>query len=385
MRVAFVTDLYVPWLGGQQVRFQELARRLASRGHSVTVYCVRHDRDLAPVDQVEGVTIRRAPLSPRYDRPLVPATNRAVIATFRFAWAVRAALKTADYDVVYFNQWPYLHVLAATPTVRCHAAIDWCELRHGTVYFLAQRYLPRMVAHNLCVNDVLAERLTEQSGATVGYLPSGITAARYRRRPAGERHGLLYLGRLVNHKNVPLLIEAYAELWRRGVRDPLRIAGDGPDAHLVHAALARLVPDARACVEVLGTVYDEDKIELLASASVLVVPSRREGFPNVVAEAMISGLPTATIEAPENGTSHVVRRYGVGTVGAPTPRGLADAIEEALTNRDSFVVDAEEVAAELDWDRLVDRFLGVFTSGAVASDSDAPVRTPRHRRPRPKA
>ncbi|HWW52761.1 MAG TPA: hypothetical protein VNY84_03285, partial [Acidimicrobiales bacterium] len=61
--------------------------------------------------------------------------------------------------------------------------------------------------------------------------------------------------------------------------------------------------------------------------------------------------------SPDNGTSHVVRRYGVGTVGAATPTGLADAIGEALAHRDRFVVDAEKVAAELDWERIVDRFL----------------------------
>ena len=357
MRVAFVTDLYVPWLGGQQIRFQELAMRLASRGHSVTVYCVRHDRGLNGIDRAGNVTIRRAPLSPRYDRPLVPATNRAVIATFRFAWAVRAALREGDYDIVYFNQWPYLHILAAPRAARRHAAIDWCELRHGAVYSLAQRYLPRLVAHNLCVNDLLAERLTAQSGAAVGYLPSGVMAARYRRRPSAERRGLLYLGRLVRHKNVPLLVEAYAELWRRGMREPLQIAGDGPDAHLLSAALAQLDPDARAQVHVLGTVLDEDKIELLASSSVLVVPSRREGFPNVVVEAMISGLPIATIESADNGTSHVLRRYGVGTVGAATPGGLAGAIEDTLAHPDRFVIDPDKVAAELDWERVVDRFL----------------------------
>jgi glycosyltransferase involved in cell wall biosynthesis len=278
-----------------------------------------------------------------------------VRSTLRYAARVRRVLRTEPFDVAYFNQWPYLHVLLAPGAARRRAAIDWCELRGGPLYGAVQRLLPRLVAANFCVNDELAARLSALSGRKVGYLPTGVTTESYEDGAHGD--GLLFVGRLVDTKDLPLLIAAYGELCRRGVRLPLRVAGDGSLKPVVDAAVAALPADARAGVTLLGRVSEEEKRRLLGTARVLMVSSRREGFPLVVSEAMASGLPVATVDRPDNGTAHVVRRFGVGAVGAPTPAGLADAVEEALARFEEFSQRGRAGVAELHWDRVVDRFL----------------------------
>jgi glycosyltransferase involved in cell wall biosynthesis len=357
MRIALFTDLYPPYVGGQPIRFQELAVRLAARGHDVVVHCVRTDGSCPERTVEDGVRVVRWPLDERYDEPVISATKRGVRSTVRYALAARRALRTEPFDVAYFNQWPFLHVLFAPRQARRRAGIDWCELRSGPVYGAVQRLLPRLVAANLCVNDRLAARLAELSGAPVGYLPSGVTNERYRSAPPGERSGLLFLGRLVDTKDLPLLVAGYGELWRRGFRRPLRIAGEGTRAPDLERALVELPSEARSHVELLGGVPEDEKVRLLATAEVLVVSSKREGFPVVVAEAMASGLPVATVARRENGTAHVVDRYGVGACGPATAAGLADAVEAVLAGWDGFSAHALAAAAGLHWDQIVDQWL----------------------------
>ncbi|HEY2428160.1 MAG TPA: glycosyltransferase family 4 protein [Acidimicrobiales bacterium] len=357
MRIALLTDLYPPYIGGQPIRFQELATRLAARGHDVTVYCVRTHPSSPATATEDGVRVVRGPLDERYDDPVVAATKRGVRSTARYALGVRRALRSEGFDVAYFNQWPFLHVLLAPRAARRRAAIDWCELRSGPIYGAVQRVLPRLVAGNLCVNDLLASRLEAASGVAVGYLPSGVATERYWSAPRDERRGLLFLGRLVDTKDVPLLIAGYGEVWRRGFHRPLLVAGDGTLAPVLERALGDLPEGARRQVEVLGKVSDDEKVRLLATAEALVVSSKREGFPVVVAEAMASGLPVATVDRPDNGTAHVVARYGVGASGPPDPSGLADAIEAVLARWDECSQRGRAAAPELHWDRIVDQWI----------------------------
>jgi len=99
------------------------------------------------------------------------------------------------------------------------------------------------------------------------------------------------------------------------------------------------------------------KVDLLASSLLLVVPSRREGFPRVVAEAMASGLPVVTVDYPENGTAAVVNRYSIGVVTAPLPDELASGCLAAILRWNEFSANGLNASPELDWSRLLRRVL----------------------------
>jgi glycosyltransferase involved in cell wall biosynthesis len=115
------------------------------------------------------------------------------------------------------------------------------------------------------------------------------------------------------------------------------------------AAIERLDPAVRRDVNVFGAVGDDQKRELLATSRVLAIPSLREGFPNVVSEALASGLPVATTTSPLNGTARVVVKYGIGTTGSETPEGLAGAIADALARFGELSARSTATAAGLDW------------------------------------
>lgn len=354
MRVALITELYAPHVGGQENRFKALAEGFVQRGAEVTVFTVRYEAGLAAEEVLNGVRVLRAPDVPGYVRGGAGGLVRSPMGMLRFGLATRRWLASSEpFDFLYFNQWPYLHVLFAPRRARSIAAIDWCEHRDEAVHVLPERLLPRLVRGNFCVNADTANRLGEAAGVAIGYLPSGVYRSRYESNRK-DRAGFLFVGRLVANKNLPLLVNGYAEYRLAGGTEPLRIAGAGPERDRLLDIVGQQTHDVAEAIEVLGEVAEDRKVELLASSRALLLPSLREGFPNVVAEAMASGLPTVTVDSPENGTAPVVRRYGSGTVGSADPAGFASAINEALGSWDAIHARCVVGAAELDWETIVD-------------------------------
>ncbi len=101
---------------------------------------------------------------------------------------------------------------------------------------------------------------------------------------------LLFVGRLHMQKGLDTLLRAFAEVpanLRAGCR--LILVGDGPERHPLQELANHL--DLSHLIEFRGWV-DRDKIAgVYASADIFVFPSRDEGMPNAVLEAMAAGLP----------------------------------------------------------------------------------------------
>ena len=370
MRVAFLTELYPPSVGGQEVRFAEIASVLAERGHSVTVLCVAHTVGLPTREQPSArIVVLRHPEAPTYRQSRVFPLPRSLLAILRYAYAVRRLVRSGKFDVIFMNQWPFLHVLALPRSMRQRAVIDWCEVRKGRTYRWFQDTLPRLVAANTAVSgDVLRHVNARGRSGTSHLVPSGIDVSRYTATDRSARRGLVYLGRITEHKNLPLLIEAFDELCRREHTMALTIAGAGPSAATL-AARAAKSPFAQH-IRILGQVDEVTKLQLLATSELLVLPSRREGFPRVVAEAMASGLPVVTTRYPENGTVGILEEHGCGLAADPTPAALADAIEGALQNWDALAARAKAASVSLDWSVVVDGLEQLLTRVAAEGQSD---------------
>lgn len=120
----------------------------------------------------------------------------------------------------------------------------------------------------------------------------GIEPERYRRprRPVPDR--LVFVGRLVAAKGVPVLLQALALARRAKPSLTIVLVGDGPDRAVLEAEARALgLGDA---VSFLGYRNQEEVAELLAESTALVLPSFAEGVPVVLMEAMAAGLPVVT-------------------------------------------------------------------------------------------
>ncbi|WEK51506.1 MAG: glycosyltransferase family 4 protein [Candidatus Kaistia colombiensis] len=353
MRIALLTELYPPSIGGQELFFEGLGRALAGRGHRVEVFCIGHAAELPAREIVDGVTVHRFPSDPAYRTPPKAWMKRAWPTIFRYAFWTRRRIRDGDYDLVVLNQWPLLHVVTLPARLRRRAVLHWCEVRDGRFYAAVQRWLPGLAAHNTAISDAVASAIGELSGRPFFTMPSGLRLEDYRSAPRGARSGILSLGRVVEHKNLPLLVATYERLKQRGYAGRLTIAGDGPAmAELRRVVAASPVADD---IAIAGPVSDGEKAQLLAKHELFAIVSRREGFPRVVAEAMASGLPVLTAAYPGNGTQDIVLAAGCGLVAAPEPAVLADGVRAILDQWEGYSDAGRRFAQSLDWTRIAER------------------------------
>lgn len=99
----------------------------------------------------------------------------------------------------------------------------------------------------------------------------------------------LFCGQLIRRKAVDVLLAACASLHREGVACAVLVSGDGPDRAQLAALAGRL--GVAAAVRFAGFAQPADLPRYFAAADVMVLPSRKEGWGVVVAEAMAAGLP----------------------------------------------------------------------------------------------
>ena len=145
---------------------------------------------------------------------------------------------------------------------------------------------------------------------------------------------ILFAGRLIPKKGLPLLLEALAQLVDNlGVQATLIVAGDGPMAKAWQELARRL--NVENSVQWRGCLSQEQVKEEMALASCLCIPSivdgggDRDGLPNVLVEAMALGLPVVGTQA---GSLPDLLTMETGwPLSAPTPELLAEAIVDAVS------------------------------------------------------
>ncbi|MCG9889485.1 MAG: glycosyltransferase family 4 protein [Thermosynechococcaceae cyanobacterium MS004] len=354
MKIAIFSELYSPSIGGMEVRYKALSKAFIERGHEVSVYSIGHEKRLPSHEKNNGVIVFRYPITNNYKEPLIKSLKRSILPILLYSFWVSRIASSEKFDFIIYNQWPLLHVVFSPKKSRHKSAVDWCEIRNGKIYLFFQRFLPSFFRFNIAVSPSVRDHIEKVSGQSVYFLPSGIDRDLYVQSPRSQRSSILYLGRIAEHKNISLLIQAYELLRENGYQGNLLIAGEGS----AFKEISALASSSRYSnfISLLGLVSNEEKVNLLGQCELLVIPSKREGFPNVVAEAMASGLPTVTAEYPENGTADIVSYYGCGLVSKPNAISLSETILAALGDWENLSAEAFRRSEELDWSSLVETF-----------------------------
>lgn len=133
---------------------------------------------------------------------------------------------------------------------------------------------------------------------------------------------VLFLGRLAARKSPDVLLCAAKTVLESYPKTIFRFGGDGEPERYV--ALAEELGIASSC-EFLGWVSGEEKERLLRQGSVFCLPSRAEGMPMSVLEAMSYGV--ATVATPVGGTPQIIRD---GENGFLMPVGDSERLAEII-------------------------------------------------------
>ncbi len=368
LRIAFVYDALYPYQkGGAERRFHELASRLAQR-HEVHAVSWRWWSGAADpsLDEVQLHGVGRAPRLYGNDG------KRTVREVVGFSARLVPELARRRYDVIDCSATPYLPLVAcrlASALTGTPMVATWHELwdEHWLSY-LAHRPVVARLARlvearatrigdlRVAVSPFTAERLAAAGvpEPAIRVVGNGVAIEAFLRSRASRHHSdVAFVGRLIEDKRVDLLIEAVDRLRRDLVDLRCLIAGDGPERPRLEAEVGRR--GLASHVSFTGEVDDEQMRGLLKAASVLALPSIREGFGMVAIEAQAAGAVPVVVRSPHSAAPTLIRDGVDGLVCEPNADSLTAALRALLTDParlTSMRRRAAEAARRWDWDRL---------------------------------
>lgn len=141
---------------------------------------------------------------------------------------------------------------------------------------------------------------------------------------------LVTVGRLAREKGLDLLLHALHMLPADlAAQWTLEVVGDGPDRGM----LMRLAEDLRLADRVRWVGFVPDPAPYVQSGDVFVLPSRFEGFPNALAEAMALGRTVLSTDC-RSGPRELITDGVNGLLVAPNdPAAIASGLERLLRDR----------------------------------------------------
>lgn len=174
----------------------------------------------------------------------------------------------------------------------------------------------------------------------------------------------VFIGRMVRDKGINELVEAFERLSQERADVRLRLVGRFEDE--VDPVPAQTKERIEQSEKIVFEGYQSDVRPYLAASDVLILPSYREGFPNVILQAGAMGLPVIVTDI--NGSDEVVEP---GVNGVIIPKKSADALycamKDMVSNRDHTAqmasVAREMVASRFDqrelWRAMVEMYNGL--------------------------
>jgi glycosyltransferase involved in cell wall biosynthesis len=176
---------------------------------------------------------------------------------------------------------------------------------------------------HVCVSQSVAEACRRRGfdAEKLVVIPNGVDIDRWRNAaPTNlaelgvplDHRAILFVGRLDWQKGLDRFFRELPAVFRELPNHDLVLAGDGPQKAALRRAASRLGIQNR--VHFLGR--QDDIPSLVAASHLLVLPSRWEGMPNVVLEAMAAGKPAVAMQA-----EGVVELLGLGALEQTAPLG----------------------------------------------------------------
>ena len=278
----------------------------ASLDSRVTRCCLKSARNLRSIPALTALLRRTDPA-----RALVIGPSNMV--PFRISALLAGYSGPVDWRV------------SNSPTGLLAGYPGWKRAVKKPMFARALRRADRLIA----LNPALARELHETWQVPrdrITVIPNGVALPNMSERPAPRVPPvILCVARLQPQKDHATLLRAFA-LLRKRKACRLQLAGDGS----LKTELERLTDklEIRSEVDFLGHVHETT--ELYLQASITVLSSRFEGFPNVLIESLAHGTPVVATDCP-SGPAEVIDSPSVGLLCEPgNADQLADRLEQAL-------------------------------------------------------
>lgn len=361
MRLLYWTELFWPYIGGIQVLAGQLLPALRERGHDVAVVTCHKSAAVPDIDEYAGITIHRFAVRDALASHDVDQLGQIV-------QAVAALKQRFKPDVVHLNfagpsMWLYFKTASRTPAPLVLAFRGLPEGDCGP-----ESLFQHAVGSAAWVVGVSRAVLSAVCDAAPAVIPKSSVILNAAPEPSIAPTALpftaprlLCLGRLVEEKRFCLAVAAMPRVLAEFPGAMLLIAGDGPERVRLERQVSEL--GLASATRFLNWVVPDKVPDLLNETTLLLMPSRIEGCPNVAIQAAymrrpvigmrVGGLPEV-VQHPETG--YLLDDHGSEALGEAICT-LLHRPGEAITMGHAARLRARRL---FDWQRHIDAYENLY-------------------------
>ena len=368
--VAFVSDAVQPFhKGGKEKHLHEVSKRLVDHGREVHIYTMKwwSGQKNIELDGIYYHAICRK-------HALYKGKRRSISQGLLFSLAcLKLTLKS--FDVVNVDHIPFfplfsMRLVCWLRRKKLYATwhevwgreywLDYLGGLNGRIGYLVEKIATKMPDVFISVSEHTTRRLRAAGvRRQIQTVVNGIDLEPIRQAPrhSGGSIDVIFAGRLIDHKNVDLLIKAIARVRKEHPQVKCVVVGEGPDK----SSLENLVDTLglKENVELQDFLPSHrDLYGLIKASKMLVLPSVREGFGLIVAEANACNVPVITTSHENNAAKDLIIEGENGYLTAASDKQLAKRIRLLLekpgemTPRETFMREF----GNMNWNRVAADF-----------------------------
>jgi len=354
-------DIRHPQAGGAEVYTHQIAKRLVRKGHQVTLITSRFPQ-AKPEEEIDGIKIIRLGdlktvylhayyyynkyLKGQYDVVIEEINGNIAWLTPLYA---KEPVITIRHQVEYTGpQNLYKSVLPYKLPPPIAMTLYLNEATYLKLY--AKLKVPFITVSNSTKQDLIRAGIPPH---LIHIVPNGLNHKPLEKVPQkDEEFTAVFLGRITPTKNPQHAIKAFLEYRKMTGKGKLIVIGQGE-------LLSKLKRKYREpYIEFTGYVSEKEKREWLRRAYVLLAPSIREGWGQVVIEANAHGTPAIGYDVP--GLRDSIRHMKTGML---VPYGDIKAMAKAMITLNErqelwrkMAENALQWARQFSWDKSVEKF-----------------------------
>ncbi len=365
MKIAILVPLFPPrWLAGTEVATYNIAKHLAQRQHEVHVITWL-DEGL-PKESIED----------RFHIHRISGQKVKFLGVMSFWVKIFWLLKKINPDIVHVQSIGMgMPAFLAKKLLR-KPYVVWG--RGSEVYLPWQHKKPisKLVLRNadaaIALTEDMKREMQKICDREVSVIPNGLDLERFENLSRDEMRGklqakageklVIFVGRFRPDKGVRYLIEAMEIIRQKGQPVKLILGGEGPEEENLKQLVEQL--NLGSCINFIGQIPNEKVPQYMVAAHVFALSSLSEGFPNVVLEAMASGLPIVASKV--GGLTEIVRDAENGFLVEPkNPEQMAEKVSLLLNNddlRQRISRNNKEKVKEYSWGSAVSKLERLYQS-----------------------
>jgi len=290
-------DLSNPQAGGAEVHLQEILKRIAQKGHKITLLCSGFP-GCEPTEEIDEIRIIRK--GSRFNFNFVaPFALRSLLRQERWDIVLEDINKIPFYTPLYHR----LPLLVVIPHLFSDSVFKEINFILGTYIYLSEKPISWlykgfkfMVISESTKKDLVKRGLSAED---IHVIHCGIDHTLYHPDPSVQKDPVptvIYLGRLKKYKSIDHLLSGFSLTLEKIPQAKLVIVGEGDFKESLINLTNRL--NLREKVEFTGFVDRQEKVKRLQKAWVAVCPSLKEGWGLTNIEANACGTPVIASNVP---------------------------------------------------------------------------------------